>query len=152
MSHGKKLLGQGFYVKKWSSLGRGYLQYYFTHIPLCGPWPSPIIPVLGSLVTTKWPRALVLQSETFVKKKKKKRKKCNLKIEQANCDLDQQEICHITMKHPSSSLLAKPKKDRPGTAELQADRNDATASANDGLRRASTCAHIRIYIQPIWAI
>lgn len=46
------------------------------------------------------------------------------------------------MKHPSSSLRAGPKKDRPGTAGPPADGNDVTASANDGLRRAGACAHI----------
>lgn len=56
------------------------------------------------------------------------------------------------MKHPSSGLRAEPKKDRPGTAGPQADGNDVTASANDGLRRASACAHIHNYTQPIWAI
>ena len=67
------------------------------------------------------------------------------KTEQANCDLDQQGICHITMKHPSSSLRAGPKNARPGTAGPQADGNDVTASANDGLRRAGACAHIHNY-------
>lgn len=47
------------------------------------------------------------------------------------------------MKHPNSSLGAEPKKDRPGTAELQADRNDARLQPMMG---SAALAHAHTYI------